>query len=438
MINVWFMYQLNLNWLNILFRYAVKLLLIINLFILAVGITYRFKGVITQFTYLIAGVALTDLLLKFVLKKRRQDLRAFHVITNGVVFLSGLNMLLDIFSARNTILPLLIIVLLPIAGHETNPSLVYLCIISCMNNLAAGFTKRRDSIIPILATVALIITSICFPISIPLTIIYTTLVFLLLIYLRHNEKLYVEETSLTPRLTNSIYSISNPFLWLDLQALKKSRHLQLTIVKVIAICLLYCYIISARYTPQGEIGFGTILLIQVYYWLPLVLLIPYILSSDYSHIGMLMTRPDLKSFFKTKLNMMLLIQLLLTLVLSALNFSNGQALFLINSIFIFNIFIITPVMFVGTLLTDEKVNIFGSGINNFIFIPPFIQSVYFLVVLICTAVILYLLHNIGLNNFSWTLIGLGGVAFFLKETYFRYFLSTYNNRKYDLFKKLSQ
>jgi len=437
MLTVWFKYQLSLNWLNILFRYSVKLLLLLNLIIVAVGITYKFKGAISQFTYLIAGVALTDLLLKFIFQKKRQDLRAFHVIPNGVVFLSALNILQDIFSSRNLILPLLIIVSLTILGQGTNPSLVYLFIISCMNNIVSGFTKRRNSIIPIVTASALIMASFCFHISIALTITFTTLVFLLLIYLRHNEKIYSEETTLTPRLTNSIYSISNPFLWLDFQILKKSKHLQVTFVKVIAICLLYCYLISTRYTHQVEIGFDIILLIQVYYLLPPVLLIPYILSSDYSHIGLLMTRPDLKSFFKTKLNILLLIQLLLTLLLYALNYSNVQALFLISSIFIFNIFIITPVMFIGTLLTDEKVNIFDSGIKNFLFIPPFVQSIYFFVVLVCTAVILYLLHYIGLNNFSWTLIGLSALAFFQKENFFRFFFSRYNRRKYNLFDKLS-
>ena len=108
-----------------------------------------------------------------------------------------------------------------------------------------------------------------------------------------------------------------------------------------------------------------------------------------------------------------------------------------SSIFIFNVTIITPIMFMGILLTDEKVNIFDSSISNILFIPSFAQSMYFLGVLVGIAVILFLLQSIGLNIFSWTLIGLSTLAFLQRERFFRFFHSQYNSKKYKLFKILS-
>jgi hypothetical protein len=434
---VWCKYQLSLNWLNILFRYSVKLLLLLNLIIIVVGTTYKFKFAISQFPFLIAGLVLTDLILKFNLQKKRQDLQAFHVIPNGVVFLQIVNIIQDIFSPRNLILPLLTTAVVAILGQQTSPPLVYLFVVSCMSNMVAGFLNKRKNIIAILTAIELILATLCFHFSLLLTITFSTLVFLLLIYLRYAEKIHPEENILNPNSINSIYSIGNRFLWLDLQILKKSRHLQLTLMKVFAICLLYCYIISTRYTEQVEIGFDVILLIQVYYSLTPLLLIPYILSSNYSYIGLLVTLPDMKSFFLTKLNIILLIQFLLTLVLYGLNYRNVQALFLISSICIFNILIITPILFMGILLTDEKVNVFDSSINNLFFIPSFVQSMYFLGVLIGTAIILYFLRSIDLNIFSWALTGLSALAFFQKERFFQFFNSQYNRKKYKLFNILS-
>ncbi len=430
-------YQLSLNWLNILFRYSVKLLLLLNLMLIIVSVTYKFKSVISQFTFLITGLALADLLIKFKLQKNRQDLPAYHVVPNGLIFLSNLNVIQDIFSPRNLILPLLTMIVVAILVQPTSPSIMYLFVISCLNNLVAGFTNRGKHILGVVTAIALILIILCVHLSMMLTTTLCILVFLFLIYLRHSEKIYSEENTLNNRKTSSIYSIGNSFVWLDFQILKKSKHLQLAFIKIIAICLLYCYLISTRYTHQVEIGFDVILLIQVYYSLAPVLLIPYILSSNYSHIGLLMTLPDVKSFFITKLNIIFLIQFLLTLVLYGLNYSNVQALFLISSIFIFNVSIVTPIMFIGILLTDEKVNIFDSSISNFLFIPSFFQSMYFLGVLVGIAVILFLLQGINLNIFSWALIGLSTLAFLQRERLFRFFHSQYNRKKYKLFKTLS-
>jgi hypothetical protein len=434
---VWCKYQLSLNWLNILFRYSIKLLLLLNLIVIVVGVTYKFKFVISQFPFSMAVLGLTDLLLKFSLKKKRQDLRAFQVIPNGRIFLLSINVLQDILSPRNLILPLLTSAVVMILGQQATPWIAYLFIISFVSNIAAGFTNKRKNLIAVTTAIALILATLCFNLSIVLISTFTTLTFLLLIYLRYNEKPYPKENHLNSALTNSLYSIRNPFLWLDLQILKKSRHLQLAFAKVIAICLLYCYLISIKYGHQVDSEFSLILLIQVYYSLAPLLLIPYILSSNYSHIGLLMTVPDMKSFFITKLNIVLLIQFLLTLILYGVNYSNMQTLFLISSICIFNVFIITPIMFMGILLTDEKVDIFDSGINNFIYIPPFVQSMYFLAMIVCTTAILYLLQYAGLNIFSWTLVGLSALAFYQKERFLRFFLSQFHRKKYKLFKILS-
>lgn len=432
----WSKYQLSLNWMNILFRYAVKLLLLLNLIVIVISVTHEFKSVIGQFSFLIAVLALTDLILKSAFPKKRQDLPAFQVLPNGVFFLKMINVLQDIFSPRNFVLPLIAYLVFTILGHPiTLQWIVCLFIIALLNTFAAGFTDKTKKLVA--ATVALVLISVILIFNSGNVVrgVLAVLSFLLMIYFRYREKVYPEEKSILAGFTNSLYSVGNPFLWLDLQILKKSRHLQLAFVKIVAICLLYGYLITVKFGPEN--GFALILLIQVYYSIAPLLLVPYILASSHSHIGLLMTVPDMKSFFMTKLNVILVIQFLLTLILQGLNCNNMQMMFLISAVCIFNVFIVTPAMFMVVLLTDEKIDVFDSGINNILYIPPFVQSIYFLVVLVCTGVVLYGLQTAGTNVFLFTSAGLCAVVFFQRERFLRFFLSRYHKKKYKLLQILS-
>lgn len=434
---IWSKYQLSLNWLNILFRYSVKLLLLANLVIIVVSTCYEFKDTLAQFRFLLPTLALIDLFLKVSFKKKRQDLKALYIVPNGINFLSVINILQDVFSLRNLLLPFLALTIATIL-EQTMPSLVDLLIISCSNTIIAGYTSKIKKIVSI--TIASIGISVMLYVDLPPLANHTltALAFFLFIFYRYGEKRYADENTLNSTLSHSTDSRSNPFLWLDILVLKKSRHLQLALLKVLGICLLYCYIIFTRYaTRPGEIEFDLILLIQVYFTLAPALLIPYILSSDYAYIGLLMTLPNLKSFFLTKLNVLLLSQLLLTLVLYGLNHNDVQLIFLIGSLSIFNIFFVTPIMFIGMLLTNEKVNVLEGGISSFLFIPSVAQSLYFFAVLVCSAVILYLIQTIGAGYFSWIVMGLGIIALLLRERFFKFFYAQFHNTKYRLFKILS-
>ena len=432
---IWYKYQLSLKWFNILFRYYVKLQLVIIFIFIVFVVTQEFKSAVGQFKFFIAGLLMADLFLKLILKKDRQDLQAFHVIPNGLNFLSILNVLLDIFSARNLILPVVTLIIMTILGQQGHSPLLFI-LFSCFNNIVAGFVNREKKIISIAIATALVLVTSYFNLSIISISIIISLAFLLLIYQRYGEKLFPEENSLNLHHYKSTYSIGNPSLWLDFQILKRSRRLQLKFITVIGFCFVYGYIINTRYLHQVELDFVLITVIQMYYSFAPASIIPYILSSNYSHIGLIMTMPDLKSFFVTKFNIILIFQFLLTIILYGTNYSNVQTLLLISSIFIFNVFIITPIMFIGILLTDEKVEIFGSLANSF-FIYPFVQSMYLMAVLVCVTVIFYLLQNFGLYYFSLTLIGLSILAFFQKERFFKFFQSQYYSKKYKIFKILS-
>lgn len=434
-VKVWCKYQLSLNWLNILFRYCIKLLLVINLITVLVGFAYKYKLIISQFKYVVAGLVLIDLFFKYKFPKNRQDLEAFHVTPNGVSFLTILNILQDIFSFRNLILPVFTMVLGLIIEPQYGLSFISMSVLSCTHNMVAGIVNERRKYIALVMALISVVT--IYQMNIVLITVYLIFAIFLVIYQTYDEKQFCENETMNHNSFNSCYGIGNLFLWLDFIILKKSRHQQLALARVIATCILYFYLISVSYSRALDAGgFSSIILIQIYYSLAPAMLIPYILSSNYSYISLLMTMPNLKAFFTTKLNFILLFQLLLTLILCGVNYNDFQTIFLISSISIFNVFFITPIMFIGVLLTDEKVNIFDGNISNSFFIPSFLQSIYFLLVIICSGVILYTVQRISVNNFSWILLVIGVIGFFQKERFIKFFNSRYYRIKYKLFNTL--
>lgn len=437
---VWLKYQQSLNWLNIVFRYGVKLLLVLNLVVIFVSVAYKYKDAINHPQILIVGMTLTDLLAKLYTQKHRQDVAVYRLLPNGRLFLTGINILQDIFSLRNLILPTLTSTTITVLGFEINSPIVVLLALSCLNNIVAGRTSKTKRFISAGAVALLAATTLFLVMPVAVQTALTFLTFAVLLFFRYHDKSYVKSDSInnsTPGFAYQVNCTFNSFLWLEFQILKHSKHLQLTLVKVIAVATLYCYLISTRYDAGTPHDFFLILLIQVYYSLAPLLLLPYVLSSNHGYIGLLMTGPNIKSFFATKLNVILMFQFLLTLLLCGMNYNDMQTLYLVSSISLFNVTIVTPILFIGVMLTDEKANIFDSGTSSFIYIAPFVQSMYFLAVLIGVALFLYVLHYTGLNIFSWSLVLLSVVMFIQKERFWKLFAAQFRKKKYQLFKVLS-
>ncbi|MDF1696758.1 MAG: hypothetical protein P1U56_13035 [Saprospiraceae bacterium] len=437
MFKVWLLSLLDRNWINIIANFVAKFILVANFYVLLFSIISQHN----TFPFLEGGIiymyVCLDLILKVVFRSSSIAFPAFSLRAYGSKFLNSIEVLLDSISIRNILLPLSSL-LVPILLDIPMPTAITsMCLMSWLLALASRGRNTIQHKVVMVASLLVCFMGLYFELSTLQTNCTLILMILFLFYYRLNEPRYIDYGTQSKSSESKLPTFGNVMVWLDERLILSSRHLKLIGLKIIAVSGLYLYIIISQYGEANEINLSILILIQTYFTLAPLIIIPYFMTAQYSNLSLLMSFSGYSKYFTVKLQYLQFLNAILALILCLFCFDNLALLVALGIMFIFNFTVVTPLLFLGILLAEDRIDVNDSSQLNTMKLPSAYQGLYMLFVLIMVIGIVSLATIWFPNIFLFVIFSIAIFSFALRSVYRAVFTRLYYRLKYRIYIKLT-
>lgn len=428
---------LNFELFNSIFNLLIRVFFYLNIFEISI---WLFRVTDQKYSKLyLFGLFAIDMLLKVNNYKLGLSAKALLLKYRGKLFINFINILIDIFSFRNLILPFILFVLIKFQSFANMEVFQFSFLASTVHSLIGRIRNRIHRFI--LLTICILVYAFALyhnaiNISIPTVLLLIVLVFLL--FYRLKNKTYRKEPSKLALVFKdfSKFSLNSKFLNLDLKAIIRSRYLKSTYFKIVVLDLIYAFLINNS-SVISENSF--IAVFTIYFLFPVLLLVPNMVSSEYKYLALLLQKNQMASYFKyqySKLQILTLFQLFPLGVVTLVKGNIGYLpTFLLVSIF-FSFFVI-PLFLMSVLFVESRVEVFDRDKKSFFDTPPTTQSLFFLFLIISVILFLFLLKFTVSESFYFGILLLLSLVGHLSVDYYVGKLSFwFNKRKYKIYNRL--
>jgi hypothetical protein len=273
-------------------------------------------------------------------------------------------------------------------------------------------------------------------ISIPTVLLIIVLVFLL--FYRLINKTYKKEPGKLTLLFEdfSKFSLNSKFLNLDLKAIIRSRYLKSTYFKIVVLDLIYAFLINNN-SAISENSF--IAVFTIYFLFPVLLLVPNMISSEYKYLALFLQKNQMTSYFKYQYSKLQILTLFQLIPLGIVTFLKGNFAYLPTFVIvsIFFSFCIIPLLLVGILFVESRVELFDRDKKSFFDTPPTFQSLFFLFSIVSVILFLFLIRlKIRESYYFGFLLLLALVGHLSVDYYIGKLSFWFNKKKYRIYTKL--
>lgn len=429
----------SINWGEIIFRLILRGFIYINFLFITVALSLNFKELVSKVSltqYCIVLLTI-DLFIKANFYKPDLRIPSFSLLYNGQRAINLLNLVFDIFSFRNTILPLSFYLITAILGFKSDIYLISVFGISILHNTIA---KIDLSSIKYTIYILLVLNNIITfsendnPTNISNTL-FLIATFIFVVALRILGNKYYDQTK-KPQ-DHAVFGVDTgfSFTYLNFITFFRSRHYRLIIFKSIVISAVYIYLILFKSSFDG---FGILLEFLICFSIFPSILIPYILSSEYNYISLIYTFKSFEIYFKSKLYFLTILNVILAILILAVSLYLKENSIVLDAIIIgtFQVFITTPLMFFGSFYVENQLDIFNRKGRYFLDTPPLYQSLFFIFTLCIIGAILFLSY-ILLGKFYFLVpltFSLLGILF--RNQYWLFLIKSFSSKKYALYNLL--
>ena len=428
---------LNFELFNSIFNLLIRVFFYLNIFEISIWL-FRITDQKYSKLYLF-GLFSIDMLLKVNNYKLGLSAKALLLKYRGKLFINFINILIDIFSFRNLILPFILFVLIKFQSFANMEVFQFSFLASTVHSLIGRIRNRIHRFI--LLTICLLVYAFALyhnAINISKSTFLLLIVLVYLLFYRLKNKTHRKEPSKLALVFEdfSKFSLNSKFLNLDLKAIIRSRYLKSTYFKIVVLDLIYAFLINNS-SVISENSF--IAVFTIYFLFPVLLLVPNMVSSEYKYLALLLQKNQMASYFKyqySKLQILTLFQLIPLGVVTLVKGNIGYLpTFLLVSIF-FSFFVI-PLFLMSVLFVESRVEVFDRDKKSFFDTPPTTQSLFFLFLIISVILFLFLLKFTVSESFYFGILLLLSLVGHLSIDYYVGKLSFwFNKRKYKIYNRL--